>query len=399
MTINTESGSASNVINSYRKRQQRGPFIIWGIAGLLIVIGIIVLVVWFTGDNKPQISLFATETPTPTLTSTPTITPSPTSTPTLTMTPTVTFTPTPSVPFSYIIEEGESLNAVAEKFNLGDNGILLLLALNPQIVDNNGIVFVGQEIIVPNPGMELPTPTSIPADLPRGTLLEYTIQPGDSIAAIAAKFNSTEEGIIAENELEDANAIFVGQIISVPANLVTPVPTRLAPTSSPDPNLIATPVAQATSAPEATPLPTVAATCTYTENTAYVNQVFTLINNARVDAGLPALTLNDKLTAAAKAHAIDMGCNNFMSHTGTNGSSYQERITEQGYTFSIAAENLFARPPEFGGDGQTAFDWWMSNATHRDTILSTYVTEIGISYVAVDGSMLGGYFSVIFASP
>jgi len=53
-----DSNSASNTIDSYRKRQQRGPVIIWGIVALLVVTGIIVLVVWFTGDNKPQISLF-----------------------------------------------------------------------------------------------------------------------------------------------------------------------------------------------------------------------------------------------------------------------------------------------------------------------------------------------------
>ena len=395
MTINTgsDSGSASNVINSYRKRQQRGPFIIWGIAGLLIVVGIIILIIWFTGDNKPQISLFATETPTPTLTSTPTITPSPTSTPTMTLTPTATLTPTPSSPFSYIIQEGESLNAVSEKFGLGEDGILLLLALNPLIAQNGGIVFVGQEITVPNPGMELPTATPIPADLPRGTLIEYTIRSGDSIAAIAAKFNSTEEGIIAENELEDVNAIFVGQIISVPANLVTPQPTRLPPTSSAEPNAAGTPVAAAVTTPQP------ASICDFSENTEYVDQIFILVNNARSEAGLPGLKLNAKLTTAAKAHSIDMGCNNYMSHTGTDNSSYYDRITKQGYAYSIASENLFARPPEFKGDGQTAFDWWMSDQNNRASILNAKVTEFGVAYVAVDGSALGGYFTVVFASP
>ena len=205
MTLNSDT-SASDTIDSYRKRQQRGPVIIWGIAALLVVVGIIVLIVWFTGDNKPQISLFATETPTPTLTSTATLTSTPTLTPTLTLTPTMTLTPTPSAPFSYIVQENESLASIAEKFGLGDDGILLLMALNP-VVETRGFVYVGEELLVPNPGMELPTPTLVPVDLAFGTELNYTVRPGDSIAAIAVKFRSTEDAIIELNELENANAI------------------------------------------------------------------------------------------------------------------------------------------------------------------------------------------------
>ena len=113
-----DPNSASNTIDSYRKRQKRGPVIIWGLAALLVIVGIIILIIWFTGDNKPQISFFATETPTPTLTHTATVTSSPTATATFTLTPTMTLTPTPSAPFSYIVLEGESLASIAEKFGL-----------------------------------------------------------------------------------------------------------------------------------------------------------------------------------------------------------------------------------------------------------------------------------------
>jgi len=50
---------------------------------------------------------------------------------------------------------------------------------------------------------------------------------GDSLAAIALQFNSTVEDILEQNEdLEDANAIFAGQILIIRINLVTPVPTE-----------------------------------------------------------------------------------------------------------------------------------------------------------------------------
>lgn len=382
----TNSGSASNTIDSYRKRQQRGPVIIWSIAALLVIVGVIVLVVWFTGDNKPQITLFATETPTPTLTHTPTVTSSPTATATITFTPTMTLTPTASAPFSYIVEEGESLTLIADKFELGDDGILLLLALNPA-VETRGFVFVGEEILIPNPGMELPTATPVPADLPRGTELNYTVRPGDSIAAIAVKFRSTEEAIIEANELENANAILVGQVLIIPANLVTPEPTRLPPTAPANTTPSPTAAAQGT-AP-------VGGTCDYDENADIVAQIFELVNNERVAQGLTPLTENPQLSAAALVHASDMACNSFLKESGSDGSTAEERVAAQGYDASLVLQEIHAQPPEYGGDGQAAFDAWMGG----NTLLNPNATEVGIGYAYFADSALGGYYTIVLAKP
>ncbi len=387
MTMNSDS--ASNTIDSYRKRQQRGPVIIWGIAALLVVVGIIILIVWFTGDNKPQISLFATETPTPTLTHTATVTSSPTPTSTFTLTPTVTFTPTPSAPFTYIVEEEESFASISEKFSLGEDGILLLLALNPDPAER-GYVFVGEEVLVPNPGMELPTVTPIPVELPRGTLLNYTVRPGDSIAAIAIKFRSTEDAIIEENELENANTIQVGQILIIPANLVTPAPTRLAPTAPAD--ATPTPPDTAATPAEATPI---AAACEFEENEDYLAQIFELVNTERITQGLLPLVENEKLSAAALVHASDMACNSFFKETGSDGSTLEERVAAQGYIASLVLQEIHAQPPEYGGDGQAAFDAWMGGST----LLAPNATEIGIGYAYSSESALGGYFTIILGTP
>ena len=389
--MNKDSDSASNTIDSYRKRQQRGPVIIWSIAALLIVIGIIVLVVLFTGDNKPQISFFATETPTPTLTATATITPSPTATSTLTSTPTETLTPTPSGPFTYIVEEGEFLYSIVEKFNLGDDGIFLIYALNPVVESGGGTVYPGQEIFIPNPGMQLPTATPVPADLPRGTELNYTVRPGDSIAAIAIKFRSTEDAIIEANELENANSIQVGQILIIQANLVTPEPTRLAPTAPADATTTPT---TTTGGEEETPTP-IAAACDYDENTDYIAQIFKLLNTERVTQGLTPLTENAQLSTAALIHASDMACNSFLRKTGSDGSSPKERVTTQGYIASLVLQEIHAQPPEYGGDGQAAFDAWMGGTI----LLNPNAKKVGIGYAYSKDSALGGYFTIILAAP
>ncbi len=242
------STDPSNLINSYKRRQQLGPFIVGGLAVLLVLVGLVVLILWLSGGNGPAISLFATETPTPTMTFTPTLTFTPTNTPTETATPTLTFTPTPSAPFEYTVQEGDSLAVISERFGLGDKGIPLMLLLNPAIDPATQIVFVGQVIIVPNPGMELPTATPIPPDAPRGTQVDYVIQAGDTLASIAARFNSTVEDIQELNEIENANNIFVGQLIKVRLNLVTPVPTT-PPTITPAGGVTNTPTATTTPSP------------------------------------------------------------------------------------------------------------------------------------------------------
>ena len=225
--------STENVISSYRKRRQQSNIIfVYGAAGLLVLAGIIILVLWLTGPSKPLSTLFATVTPTPTLTFTPTITPSPTATFTDTPTPTETPTSTPSAPFLYTVKEGDSLAVIAATYNLGDKGILLLLQLNPTIDPLTQLIKVGEQLWIPNPTMELFTSTPVPANLPRGTKVNYVVQSGDTLAKIAGLFNSTQDDIVKENKLADPNAIQVGQTLIIPVNMVTPTATR-PPTSTP----------------------------------------------------------------------------------------------------------------------------------------------------------------------
>jgi len=211
----------ASTISSYRKRQQTGPFIIWGLVVLLLVGGVILLVVWLASGNGPKITLFSTETPTSTITASPTSTATQTATATITVTPTQTIPPTPSGPFDYVVQEGDTLTSIADKFKLGDQGLKKLFVLNG-IDPAAPNLTIGQKIKIPDPNYQLPTTTPIPTNLAFGFKITYTIESGDTIAAIAAKFNSTFEDILKENKITDANKIFAGQQIVVRANLVTP---------------------------------------------------------------------------------------------------------------------------------------------------------------------------------
>ncbi len=142
-----------------------------------------------------------------------------------------------------------------------------------------------------------------------------------------------------------------------------------------------------------------AAACAGQTNNGYVNQVLALINGARKDNGLAALKLNSQLSAAAQVHSVDMACNDYVDHTGSDGSTWYTRIKAQGYAYSYASENIYVGNPTFGGDAQGAFDWWMNSPVHRANILSPKVTEIGIGYLFYDKSTYGGYYTVDFARP
>lgn len=395
--LNRTPPKSSDVIQSYRKRRlQRGPLLMYGSIAL-VVLGIILLLVWLTRPNQPLGGLFATDTPTPTLTSTPTNTPPPTETPTITPTPTITVSPTPSEAFDYTIQEGDSLDALAQRFNLGPDGILLIYNENRDVMEaNNGVIFVGQTIRIPPPGSILPTFTPIPGNLPRGTLIEYSVLPGDTLAGIAVRFNSIAEEIIAENEIENANALQVGDVLQIPVNLITPTPT-LPSTSTPVTPTVAGGTPTPTQAPAgagATP----AAACDFEENAAFVTQLQTLINNERTSNNRSALSANAELAAAAEAHAIDLLCNNYLSHAGSDGSTPESRVEAQGFDASLVVEEIYAAPIDVG-DPQAAIDWWMSNPASRENLLNGDATVFGVAYVSSEDSMLGSYFVVVSAAP
>ena len=233
----SDKDSAQDVIDSYRKRRQSTtPFLIGAAAIILIAVGIVVLILWLTGSDGPALSFMASPTPTPTETATPTATatetPTPTNTPTITNTPTASATPTASGPFVYVVVEGDTLDSIAANFNVD---VLTLMALNNM---TDSLIRVGDELLIPNPDLALDTPTPIPTGW-RGTI-EYRIAVGDTLELIAQRYFSTVESILEENEdLDNANEIFVGQIIIIRVNIATPVPTNtprpsiLTPTATP----------------------------------------------------------------------------------------------------------------------------------------------------------------------
>lgn len=116
----------------------------------------------------------------------------------------------------------------------------------------------------------------------------------------------------------------------------------------------------------------------------YGAQVVELINRERANAGCPALTIDVTLTQVAQNHSQDMAVKDYFDHTGADGRSPFQRMTDAGYRFKMAAENIAAgaKSPE------DAVRLWMDSAGHRANILNCSLRETGVGYVDEPGDTL-----------
>jgi uncharacterized protein YkwD len=133
--------------------------------------------------------------------------------------------------------------------------------------------------------------------------------------------------------------------------------------------------------------------CRDTGSPSYVSELLSLINEARAAAGVPALSLDSRLAAAAQAHSVDMACNNMISHTGSNGSTIGQRIVAAGYSPSWYVEIIAIGGP------QDAMTQWKASPDHWNAVLSRYATEVGIGWADSPNSVYGGHIAVDLASP
>ncbi len=99
-----------------------------------------------------------------------------------------------------------------------------------------------------------------------------------------------------------------------------------------------------------------------------------LLNRQRGSNGLPPLSENARLAAAAQSHADDMVRQAYFSHTGADGSSVGQRVDARGYSWCWVGENIAA------GDRTDAavFGSWMNSPGHRRNMLDRQAVEYGL---------------------
>ncbi|KAF4047131.1 Cysteine-rich secretory protein family [Phytophthora infestans] len=118
------------------------------------------------------------------------------------------------------------------------------------------------------------------------------------------------------------------------------------------------------------------------------------VNKERVAVGLPRLCMNNKLQVAAQAHSKDMALRDFVSHTGSDGSTLSTRVQDAGYRWTSVAENIAAGQLTVG----RVMTSWMNSAGHRANILSARNTMLGCEYAGTSNSRYKYYWTQVFAS-
>lgn len=106
----------------------------------------------------------------------------------------------------------------------------------------------------------------------------------------------------------------------------------------------------------------------------FAEQVVKLVNVERAKAGLPAVTLDKEIEAAALVRAKEIETS--FSHTRPNGSKFYTILQEMGITYRGAGENIAwgQKSPE------AVMEAWMNSEGHRANILNAKYTKIGVGY-------------------
>ena len=203
-----------------------------------------------------------------------------------------------------------------------------------------------------------------------------------------------------------------GTLTSAPR---TVVPT---PTSKPMRSVAAT----ATTVPTQTPFPVVPGAI---RGAGRFNQaelettIFQLINDYRVDQGLPKLNHDDRLAVVARSHSQDMAANDFYRHTNLKGEGPSARAKEANYDcrnpLSIGiAENiylLYGHVSSLRVGNRVTYQWltqdelagrfvagWIASPGHRRNILDRRytLTGIGVGFGTAVGIEHGVYVTQNF---
>lgn len=101
------------------------------------------------------------------------------------------------------------------------------------------------------------------------------------------------------------------------------------------------------------------------------------------------LKLNAALSAAAQQHAQDMSARGFFSSTTPEGQGVGQRLTQAGYVWAKASENIAVSPPP----ANEVIQYWIKNTNQCKNILNKDYREAGVGFAP------GGIWVFTLATP
>lgn len=115
----------------------------------------------------------------------------------------------------HVVAPGETLFRLALRYNTTINAIA-----SANGIRNVNLIFTGQRLVIPGDGGTTPPPDN--GTPPPGGTTEYRVVPGDTLSALARRFNTTIQAIAQLNNIQNVNLIFSGQILQLPGGGTTP---------------------------------------------------------------------------------------------------------------------------------------------------------------------------------
>lgn len=108
-----------------------------------------------------------------------------------------------------------------------------------------------------------------------------------------------------------------------------------------------------------------------------ITDLFNEINDKRTENGLGMLHLDEELSTAARAKALDMFSKGYWAHFAPDGTTPWFFIEKVGYKYKYAGENL---AKDFADSSQVVMAW-MNSETHKKNILDQRFKDVGLAVV------------------
>ncbi len=102
-----------------------------------------------------------------------------------------------------------------------------------------------------------------------------------------------------------------------------------------------------------------------------------LLNEQRAAAGVPALTVDARLTQIASGYAGQLVGQRFFAHVSPSGQTLQDRFDAASYHFTAAGENLAWGTGILATPAQIVKSW-MNSESHRTNVLDPDFHQIGL---------------------
>jgi uncharacterized protein YkwD len=118
-----------------------------------------------------------------------------------------------------------------------------------------------------------------------------------------------------------------------------------------------------------------------------------MISGYRINNGLGTVEVDPVLTRAAEAQADAMAKRNKLDHNVVG--ELGQRVKRSGYNAKFAVENISAGYHTLA----EAFSGWRDSPPHRDNMLRSGVTKIGIAAVYAPNTKYRVFWAMILAAP